>query len=437
MVTTAFVKIWGELVGAIAWDAATELGVFEYDQKFVAKKWDLSPFKMPITSGNRIFSFPELRRRRNTSDDTFKGLPGLLADVLPDRYGNQLIETWLTQTGRSPGSMNPVETLCFIGSRGMGALEFEPAHFKESKKSFPLEVESLVETAKKMLSKRDAFKTNLRVDEEKAMTEILRIGTSAGGARPKAVIAYNKKTGEVRSGQTNSPNGFEHWLIKLDGVSDIQLGESTGYGRVEMAYYEMASACGIEIMPSMLLEENGRAHFMTKRFDRENGDIKHHVQTFCALKHFDYNAVTSFSYEQLFQTMRELRLGYPRAEQLFRRMVFNVLARNCDDHTKNFSFILKRGAQWDLAPAYDLCHAYRPDSDWVSQHALSINGKRKDITAEDLLAVAKAMSIKKGKVIIEEISDVVSQWVTFADRVNVAPKLRNAISKTLIRLEGI
>lgn len=435
MITTAFVKIWGELVGAVAWDTANELGIFEYDQKFVAKKWDLSPFKMPVASGNRIFSFPELRRGRNTSDDTFKGLPGLLADVLPDRYGNQLIDTWLAQTGRAPGSMNPVETLCFIGSRGMGALEFEPAHFKESNKTFSIEMETLVETAKKMLSKRNSFKTNLQLDEENAVTEILKIGTSAGGARPKAVIAYNKKTGEVRSGQANAPKGFEHWLIKLDGVSDIQLGESTGYGRVEMAYYEMARACGIEIMPCTLLEENGRAHFMTKRFDRENGDIKHHVQTFCALKHFDYNAVTSFSYEQLFQTMRELRLDYPQAEQMFRRMVFNVLARNCDDHTKNFAFILKKERKWELAPAYDLCHAYRPESDWVSQHALSINGKRKNITREDLLTVAKSMSIKKGKAIIEEVNEVVSQWAMYADQVGVAAKLRDAISKTLIRLE--
>ena len=435
MITTAFVKIWGELVGAVAWDTANELGIFEYDQKFVAKKWDLSPFKMPVASGNRIFSFPELRRGRNTSDDTFKGLPGLLADVLPDRYGNQLIDTWLAQTGRAPGSMNPVETLCFIGSRGMGALEFEPAHFKENNKTFSIEMETLVETAKKMLSKRNSFKTNLQLDEENAVTEILKIGTSAGGARPKAVIAYNKKTGEVRSGQANAPKGFEHWLIKLDGVSDIQLGESTGYGRVEMAYYEMASACGIEIMPSMLLEENGRAHFMTKRFDRDSGDIKHHVQTFCALKHFDYNAVTSFSYEQLFQTMRELRLDYPQAEQMFRRMVFNVLARNCDDHTKNFAFILKKERKWELAPAYDLCHAYRPESDWVSQHALSINGKRKNITREDLLTVAKSMSIKKGKAIIEEVNEVVSQWAMYADQVGVAAKLRDAISKTLIRLE--
>jgi len=241
-----------------------------------------------------------------------------------------------------------------------------------------------------------------------------------------------KKTGEVKSGQTAAPKGFEHWLIKLDGVSDIQLGATKGYGRVEMAYYNMARACGIQMMPSMLLEENGRAHFMTKRFDREDGDVKHHIQTFCAIKHFDFNAVNSFSYEQLFQTMRELKLPYPDAEQMFRRMVFNVLARNCDDHTKNFSFRLKKDGIWELAPAYDICHAYKPNHQWVSQHALSINGKRKDVSKEDLLEIGKSIKNKKAEIAIEEISEVVGQWKKFADEVKVPIKLRDEISKTLL-----
>jgi serine/threonine-protein kinase HipA len=248
------------------------------------------------------------------------------------------------------------------------------------------------------------------------------------------VIAYNEKTGEVKSGQTNAPKGFEHWLIKLDGVSDVQLGASKGYGRVEMAYYNMAVACGILMMPSGLMEENGRAHFMTKRFDREGGATKHHVQSFCAMKHFDYNQVTSFSYEQLFQTMRELKLPYPDAEQLFRRMVFNVAARNCDDHTKNFAFRLKKDGQWELAPAYDVCHAYQPRHQWVSQHALSINGKHANITRDDLLAVGKSIRNKKAAETIEEISNTVSQWKTFADQVKVSPRLRDEIAATLIRL---
>jgi serine/threonine-protein kinase HipA len=264
--------------------------------------------------------------------------------------------------------------------------------------------------------------------------EILKIGTSAGGARPKAVIAYNEKTGVVKSGQTKAPNGFEHWLIKLDGVSDVQLGASQGYGRVEMAYYNMAKACGINMMPSKLLEENGRAHFMTKRFDREGGETKHHIQTFCALKHFDFNLVNSFSYEQLFQTMRELKLDYQDTEQMFRRMVFNVIARNCDDHTKNFAFKLKKGGVWELAPAYDICHAYRPGSEWVSQHALSINNKRKDITKDDLIGFGHSIKNSKAAIIVKEINDVISHWKKFANEVNVLPDLRDAIAITLLNL---
>jgi serine/threonine-protein kinase HipA len=331
--------------------------------------------------------------------------------------------------------MNPVEMLCFIGTRGIGALEFEPAVLKESKRTFSVEIDSLVATAQKMLDQRETFTTNLNKDEEQAVLEILKIGTSAGGARPKALIAWNEKTGEVKSGQTKAPKGFEHWLIKLDGVSDVQLGSSHGYGRVEMAYYNMAKACGIDMMPSRLLEENGRAHFMTKRFDREGGEVKHHVQTFCAMKHFDYNLVNSFSYEQLFQCMRELKLTYADAEQMFRRMVFNVIARNCDDHTKNFSFILRQGGKWELSPAYDLCHAYRPKSEWVSQHALSINGKRKDITKADLLVIGESIRCKKASEIVDEINDTVNQWKRFADEEKVNPTLRDEIDKTLLNLK--
>lgn len=431
---TALVKIWGELAGAVAWDNTTGYATFEYDPKFKRKGWELAPIQMPVSESKSSYNFPALRKKSDPALDTFKGLPGLLADVLPDRYGNELINLWLARQGRPLDSMNPVETLCFIGTRGMGALEFEPTTLKESKRTFSVDIDSLVDIAGKMLTKKEAFVTNLQEDEEKAILEILQIGTSAGGARPKAVIAYNEKTGEVKSGQTNAPKGFEHWLLKLDGVSDVQLGASKGYGRVEMAYYNMAVACGIEMMPSRLLEENGRAHFMTKRFDREGGSTKHHIQTFCAMKHFDYNLVTSFSYEQLFQTLRELKLSYPDAEQLFRRMVFNVMARNCDDHTKNFAFRLKKDGKWELAPAYDVCHAYQPKHQWVSQHALSINGKRTNITKDDLLTIGKSIKHKKAAETIEEISNTVSQWKTYADEVKVSPKLRDEIAATLIRL---
>ncbi|WP_420578302.1 type II toxin-antitoxin system HipA family toxin [Ekhidna sp.] len=431
MVRTAEIKIWDELVGAVAWDESRQLGSFEYDPSFARKGWDIAPLKMPISETRRIYTFPELRRPKDSEYDTFKGLPGLLADVLPDKYGNRLINSWLAQHGRAKDSMNSVEQLCFIGTRGMGALTFEPSTFTSDKNSFNVEIESLVGIARKMLSDREEFSTDLSKDEEKAMREILKIGTSAGGARPKALIAYNQKTGDVRSGQTKVPKDYEHWLIKLDGVSDEQFGESSGYGRIEYAYHKMAIEAGIDMMPCELLIENGRAHFMTKRFDRENGNIRHHIQTWCAMNHFDFNEVTSFSYEQLFQTMRELRLPYPAAEELFRRMVFNVIAKNCDDHSKNFAFRLKKGEKWELSPAYDVCHAYRPDSIWVSQHALSINGKRKNIKRSDLELVAKSMNIKKASSIIDHINGVVKRWPEFADDQKVKPQKRDEINSTL------
>ena len=426
MITTAFVKIWNETVGAVAWNTETGVASFEYEAKFLAKNWDLAPLKMPTNNARgRIFTFTELKEIK-----TFKGLPGLLADVLPDDYGNQLINSWLAQNGRPENSMNPVEMLCFIGTRGMGALEFEPSQFNVNKRAFDIEVDSLVAISQKMLYKREGFTANLNQNEQEAMMDILKIGTSAGGARPKAIIAYNKKTGQVKSGQTNAPKGFEHWLIKLDTVSDVQFGASTGYGRIEMAYYLMARAAGIEMMECRLYEENGRAHFMTKRFDREDGDQKHHIQTLCAMQHYDFNQITSFSYEQLFQTMRLLKLPYPQAEQLYRRMVFNVIARNCDDHTKNFAFRLKKEGDWELSPAYDICFAYRPDSDWVSQHNLSINGKRTYITREDLMTVAKSMNIKKANTIIQQIDQAVKKWCEFAEAANVDNKMKESIGRS-------
>ena len=435
MVDVAEVKIWGELVGAVRWDQNRGLASFQYDKKFLSKKWDTSPIKMPISNGDRIYSFPELLPSKNDKEDTFGGLPGMLADALPDKYGNQLIDKWLAQNGRPPDSMNPVEKLCFIGSRGMGALEFEPAQLPTSKQTFAIEVKSLVDITQKMLTDREDFETELTTDEKKAMRDILKIGTSAGGARPKAVIAFNKKTKEVRSGQTNVPKGFEHWLIKLDGVSDAQFGESQGFGRVEYAYYLMAQDCGIEMMKCDLLEENGRAHFMTKRFDREGNNTKHHIQTLCGIQHYDYNNLYGYSYEQLFQTMRMLKLSYQDAEQMFRRMVFNVMSTNYDDHTKNFSFRLKQYAKWELSPAYDVCYSYDPTNVWVNQHTLSLNGKHKDILKEDLMAIAKSNNIKKGEKIIQEIKSVVGRWKTYADKVNVDKELKDLISKNLVALK--
>ena len=430
MVDVAEVKIWGELAGAVRWDESQQLGYFQYDPKFIQKDWNLSPIKMPIAQGSRIYSFPELRKGRNETDDAFKGLPGLLSDALPDKYGNKLINTWLARQGRPENSMNPVEKLCFIGARGMGALEFEPAQIKTGTKSFSLELDSLVEVAKKILNERDAFLANFNKDEEKAMMELLKIGTSAGGARPKAVVAYNPKTGEVRSGQGNAPKGFQHWLLKLDGVSGEQFGESSGWGRVEYAYYLMAKDSKIEISESQLLQENGRAHFMTKRFDREH-NVKHHIQSLCGLQHYDFNDMYGYSYEQVFQTMRLLRLTYPEAEQMFRRMVFNVLATNYDDHTKNFSFMLKKDEGWKLAPAYDLCFSFDPTNHWVSQQTLSVNGKRFGITKEDLMTIAKDNNIKKGEKIIEDINAIVNSWNKYAEQAEVRNDLKERINGNL------
>ncbi|MBK8241898.1 MAG: type II toxin-antitoxin system HipA family toxin [Saprospiraceae bacterium] len=430
MVDVAEIKIWGEWVGAVRWDESQQLGYFQYDTKFIQKGWDLSPLKMPLSQGTQIYSFPELRIGRNETLDTFKGLPGLLADALPDKYGNRLISTWLAQQGRTENSMNPVEKLCFIGTRGMGALEFEPATIKTSTRNFSLEFDGLVELAKKMLHEREGFLTHLSKDEEKAMMEILKIGTSAGGARPKAVIAYNRKTGEIKSGQGSVPKGFEHWLLKLDGVSGEQFGESTGWGRVEYAYYLMAKDCKIEISECRLLEENGRAHFITKRFDRD-GNIKHHTQSLCGMQHYDFNDMYGYSYEQVFQTMRLLYLTYPEAEQMFRRMVFNVLATNFDDHTKNFSFILKKDDRWRLAPAYDLCFSFDPTNHWVNKQTLSINGKRLEITKEDLMTIAKNNNIKKGDKIIDEMNSIIKSWTTYASQANVNNVLKKKINNNL------
>ncbi len=430
MIDRAIIKIWDQVVGAVLWDPKTETASFEYTAAFAANDRELAPLKMPLAS-NVIYRFPELRTREQDQENTFQGLPGLLADVLPDRYGNRLINTWLAQQGRPDNSMNPVEKLCFIGTRGMGALEFEPATYQKAT-TFSVELDSLINIAAEMLNEREKFVANTSEDELKAMQEILTLGTSAGGARAKAIIAFNETTGEVRSGQTDAPTGFEHYLIKLDGVDDAQFGTTRGYGRIEMAYYHMASACGINMMPSRLLEESGRAHFMTQRYDRENGATKHHIQTFCAIKHYDYNHVGQHSYEQLFQTMRELGLPYPQAEQVFRRMVFNVIARNCDDHTKNFGFRLKQVGDWEITPAYDICHAYRPGSPWVSKHSLSINGKRENILLEDFLVVAKSMNIKKPKMIIQDINEQVQNWEYYAGLAGVDKLLVQSIKETLL-----
>ncbi len=425
MITTAFIHIWGNRVGAIAWNPNTGTGSFEFDKSFKSLNLDISPLKMPISS-SAIFSFTELR-----NSNTFKGLPGLLADVLPDKYGNAIINAWLQKNKRPSNSLNPIEMLCFIGTRGMGALTFEPNNPIAEDKIFDIEMSSLIAIAEQILSDKVNFKAKLNANDTQSLQTILKIGSSAGGARAKAIVAYNAKNGKIKSGQSIVPKGFEHWIMKFDGIADSQFGASKGYGRVEMAYYLMATSAGINMTSCTLYEENGRAHFMTKRFDRE-GNEKLHMQSFCALQHYDFNEVNSYSYEQLFETMRLLNLPYSDAQQLFRRMVFNVLARNCDDHTKNFAFLMNKNGQWSLSPAFDICHAYRPQSTWVSQHALSIEGKRTDFELKDFVNLAANMNIKKPLEIIEEVKQAVAQWQHFAKQVEVDKTLTKAIESTLL-----
>jgi serine/threonine-protein kinase HipA len=422
----ANVRLWGKRVGAVLWNYEKDYATFEFEASFLSSGLDVAPLTMSLESASRkeIFQFAYLPK------ETFHGLPGLLSDALPDRFGNQLIDLWLASQGRDKASMSPVERLCYLGSRGMGALEFEPTERNEKEPSKGLQINALVELSKKALTIKESLDSHFSNGDAETFADIIRVGTSAGGARAKAVIAFNERTGEVRSGQLNVPKGFEHWLIKFDGVTNEQLGDPKGYGRIEYAYYKMAIDCGIVMMPSRLLEEHGRAHFMTKRFDRIDNNEKLHMQTLCGLCHYDYNNPNAYSYEQAFQAMRQLRLPYTDAEQLFVRMVFNVIARNQDDHTKNISFLMNRRGEWSLSPAYDVTYAYNPDNKWISKHQMSVNGKREEITREDLLAVAKQMNIKKPKEIIEKVRSVVRDWNIYAKDAGVPNNQISALGKT-------
>ncbi len=422
MVDYAKIKLWGTLVGAVYWDITRNVANFEYDPKFIQSGWDVAPLRMPFRAG-QIYSFPELNQQ------TYKGLPGMLADSLPDNFGNALINKWLAEQGRTPDSYNPVERLLYQGKRSMGALEFEPAEKVFSNVSAKIEMSGLVDAARQALDGKERLNTRMGKDD-KALLDILKVGTSAGGARAKAVIAFNEQTNEVRSGQLNVPEGFSHWIIKLDGVTNNELGDPQQYGRIEYAYHRMAVACGIEMTECRLLEENGRAHFMTKRFDRTGHNKKLHVQTLCGIAHFDFNMPGAYSYEQLFQTMRSLRLPYIDAEQTYRRMVFNILARNQDDHTKNISFIMDQSGLWRLSPAYDVAYSYNPFGGFTSLHQMSVNGKRDSFERSDLLQVAQSMNIKKAKEIIEEIVASVSRWPIYADECGISETQIKKIADT-------
>ncbi len=428
MVNLANVILWDKLVGAILWDEAREVASFEMDAAFVRQGIDIAPLTMPLQSASKgaIFQFPALPK------ETYQGLPGLLADALPDRFGGQLIDIWLASQGRARNSMNPVERLCYQGNRGMGALEFAPAIKQEKDTTKNLEISNLVALSKKALEQKSELNTALSQTEAEALMDIVKVGTSAGGARAKAVIAYNPVTKEVRSGQLLAPEGFEHWLIKFDGVTNEQLSDPKGYGRIEYAYYKMATACGINMTESKLLEEGGRAHFMTKRFDRLPNNQKLHMQTLCGLCHYDYNNPNAYAYEQAFQAMRELRLPYTDAEQLYLRMVFNVIARNQDDHTKNISFLMDTSGKWTLSPAYDVTYAYNPENKWIARHQMSVNGKRESIDQSDLLNIAKQMNIKKPKDIIGLVIETVKNWKHFAQEAQMPERQALALEKTFL-----
>ena len=422
MVNLAKVFIWDKYVGAVMWDENRQSALFEYDDGFKSTGLELSPLMMPI--GDRIFSFGNLNK------DTFLGLPGLLADALPDAYGKALLDRWLAMNGRT--FANPVERLCYQGKRSMGALEFVPAQDVHLEQKSELEISSLVEIAREVMDSKTQLNANLNDNRKEAIANIIKVGTSAGGQRAKAVVAFNENTGEVRSGQLDAPEGFGHWLLKLDGVTNASLGDPKHYGRIEYAYYLMAKSAGIDMMECRILEENGRAHFMTRRFDRLGGNEKIHSQTLCGLAHFDYKMLHAYSYEQAFQVMRRLRLPYKQAEELFRRMVFNVMARNQDDHTKNISFLMNQKGEWSLSPAYDISYCYNPKGEWTSQHQMSINGKWTDFTADDFRAVAQNIHIKNCNAIIEQVCDAVSQWKSIAKGCGISDETATAIEGNLL-----
>lgn len=418
MVDVARVLLFGRSVGTVRWDERYEAAQFEYDKSFIGGGIEPSPLMMPVREG-RVYSFAGLNR------ETFMGLPGMLADSLPDTYGRALFDRWLTLTGHM--SSNPIETLCFLGKRCMGALEFEPAIDVNYDPNQRFEIDSLVDVARDALNEKTSFGVNLNDGRKAAIAEILRLGTSAGGQRAKAIIAFNKSTGEVRSGQVEAPEGFDYYLIKLDGVSaKTGFRETENYGRLEYSFYRLATACGIEMTECSLIEENGRAHFLTKRFDRENGK-KIHMQTLCALAHYDFRLLRGYSYEQAFNVMRAIRLPYSSAQQMFRRMVFNVVVRNQDDHTKNISFLMGDDGRWRLSPAYDMGYAYNPNGGWTAMHQMSVGGKFDDITREDLLTFAKANNIKDAAEVIEEVVDVVSYWPELARECDVPSAMVDSI----------
>lgn len=416
------VLIWGKKVGAVALDPVHRYYVFAFEPKFRKTGIDLAPLKLPLLSSTEPVMFTDL------PELTYRRLPAFLADALPDDFGNALINSFLASKGIPEHAITVLDRLAYMGNRAMGALEFKPARGPRKHAATAIELGSLVAEA------RSALRGTLDNEEHSnaALRSIIEVGTSAGGARAKAVIAWNPQTGEIRSGQTAAPEGFTRWLLKFDGMgSDRELGASQDYGRIEYAYHLMARAAGITMSDCRLLEENGRAHFMTRRFDREDGLVKHHIQTLCAMAHLDYKKKETNAYAQLYLAIGALGLGYDAMEEAFRRMVFNVMARNCDDHTKNFSFRLREGQQWELAPAYDITFAHNPAGEWTHQHLMSVNGKFKDIALSDLLLEADRFGVGSAKRVIAQVRQAVSTWPALANNAGVAPSIIEHIQQNM------
>lgn len=405
------VYMWGKHMGAVAMQPAYGFYGFSYTDAFKRSGIEPSPLKMP-TGGEEVFVFP------NLPEQTYSRLPSLLSDALPDAFGNALINRFMAERGFAPEAVSPLDRLAYMGKRSMGALEFKPSPLDASRSATAIDLNELVGEAKEAIS----GSVSSEAEAKTSLQHIIDVGTSAGGARAKAVIAWNQETNEIRSGQAAScPKGFEQWLLKFDGVTNRLLGDPDEFGKTEYAYHLMARAAKIKMTDCRLLEENGRAHFMTKRFDRD-GSIRHHIQTLCAMAHLDYKLKGVHAYTQLFNTIRELALPYEDLEEAFRRMVFNVMARNCDDHTKNVSFILKQGEAWRLAPAYDMTFSYNPASEWIQQHLMSVNGKFKDFSLADLQAEARVHKVGTSSAVIKEVRDAVARWPEFARIAGVSPK---------------
>jgi serine/threonine-protein kinase HipA len=428
MTTLAEVKLWERTIGAVSLEDGENTASFQYDPDLVNSKIELSPVTMPLS--NKVYSFPELPYQ------SFRGLPGLLSDSLPDRFGNLLINEWLARQGRTADSFNAVERLCYTGRRGMGALEYNPILGPESPADNEIQVEVLVNLASEILSRRNSLQVNIsNKNNVDALKEILRVGTSAGGARAKAIIAWNEKTGEVRSGQISAGSGFRYWLLKFDGVrgnKDKELEDPKGCGAIEYAYYLIAQKAGIEMNECRLLEENGRRHFMAKRFDRSDSGEKLHMLSLGAMAHFDFNTAGAYSYEQAFQVIRQLGLSVDSVEELFRRMVFNIIARNQDDHVKNIAFLMDKSGKWQLSPAFDMTYSYNPLGDWTSVHQMSMNGKRDTFSLEDFRECAKSAVMKRGKadMIIDQVQKAANLWPETANEVHIPEDTINKIHKT-------